>query len=152
MMSQSAHQSASPARLLVVDDNKFGLSARKVVLEELGYEVEVSSSPEEALEKVQSKHFDLLITDYRMPSMSGAELIAEVRKIRPGMPIILVSGFVEAMGLNEASTGADSVIQKSSNEVGHLVRDVERLLHRPPRKGASSEVGPLRRSRRHKKA
>lgn len=119
-------------RILLVDDNLNGLAARKTVLEELGHKLTIASSGKQALEIFKEHKFDLVVTDYRMPHMSGLELIAELRKLEPGLPIVLLSGFVDALGLNEAGTGADAVIQKSSNEVAHLIRAISRLLRRKP--------------------
>jgi len=117
-----------------VDDNANGLSARRSVLEELGHRISTASSGADALEQFGRHKFDLVVTDFRMPRMDGLELIVRLRKLAPELPIILISGYVDALGLSEASTGADVVIQKSANEVGHLVRSVGRLLRRkkPP--------------------
>jgi len=128
------------ARILLVDDNVHGLSARKSVLEELGHEIGTASGGEEALECVKQRKFDLVVTDYKMQSMDGLELIVRLREQSPDLPIILISGFVDSMGLSEENTGADVVIQKSANEVSHLVRAVGRLLRKKPgRKPAGSE-------------
>jgi hypothetical protein len=57
--------------------------------------------------------------------------------------VILISGFTDTLGLNENNTGADIVIQKSSHEVGQLIRAVNRLLRKqnqPSKKPASSQV------------
>jgi len=82
------------------------------------------------------------VTDYKMPRMDGVELIARLRKHAPGLPVILISGFVDALGLNEDNTGADAVIQKSANEVSHLVRSVGRLLRKPPAKKPPASEPP----------
>jgi len=125
-------------RILLVDDNVSGSTARKTVLEELGHKIHVASSGADALEQFSQHKFDLVVTDYKMPRMDGLELIARLRKQQPEIRIVLVSGFVDALGLNEATTGADGVIQKSANEVTHLVRAVNRLLRRKkPAAGAS---------------
>ena len=60
-----------------------------------------------ALENFPKQAFDLLITDFRMPSMDGIELISHIRKLRPEIPIVLISGFADTLGLDEKSTGAD---------------------------------------------
>jgi CheY-like chemotaxis protein len=138
-------QSSSPphARILLVDDNTHGLSARKNVLEELGHRIVTASSGAEALEQFEGHKFDLVVTDYKMPRMDGMELISRLRKQMPELPIILISGYVDSMGLSEESTGADVVIQKSANEVSHLVRSVNRLLRRKPaKKPPTGEVPP----------
>jgi FixJ family two-component response regulator len=59
-------------------------------------------------------------------------LIKGLRKQAADLPIILISGYADSLGLNEANTGADVVIQKSANEVAHLVRSVARLLRKKP--------------------
>lgn len=132
-------QAVLPARILLVDDNKLGLLARKAVLEEQGHSVTIAREGAEALEQFARGKFDLLITDYKMPRMNGLELIRKVRELHSGVPIILISGYAEALGLTEAGTGADVVIAKSAHEVQQLVRSVNRLLRRPaPKKPVGS--------------
>lgn len=131
----------TPSRILLVDDNANGLSARKSVLDELGHKTHAASNGAEALDVFANHKFDLVITDYKMPRLDGIELIIQLREQSPELPIILISGFVDALGLSEATTGADVVIQKSANEVSHLIRAVARLLRRSPaKKGAGSQA------------
>ncbi len=133
----------------MVDDNSMGLLARKAVLEELGFKVTTVATPQEALELLAESRFDLLITDYKLPSMNGTELIKRARKAEFDAPVILLSGFVDALGLDESNTGADLVLQKNAHEVSHMVRSVKSLLKRGPvRKPAASEKAP---SKPHKK-
>ena len=130
-------------RVLLVDDNSLGLSARRSVLEELGHKVSTSSVPHDALELCAKQRFDIVVTDYKMPKMNGIEFIGRLRKQHPAIAVILISGFTDTLGLSEANTGADVVIQKSSNEVSHLIRSVARLLKKqqPARKPATSVSG-----------
>ena len=127
-------------RVLLLDDNSLGLSARRSVLEELGHKVSTCSVPHDALELCARQRFDVVVTDYKMPKMNGIEFIGRLRKQHPAIAVILISGFTDTLGLNEANTGADVVIQKSSNEVNHLIRSVARLLKKQqsPRKPAAS--------------
>jgi CheY-like chemotaxis protein len=134
--------------ILLVDDNKLGLCARKSVLEELGHRIVTASNGVDALEHFSNHTFDLVVTDYKMPRMDGLELIVKLRKIAPELPVILISGFVDALGLSEENTGADVVIQKSANEVSHMVRSVARLLRKKPAKkpvGAEAAGGRVKR-------
>ena len=133
-----------------MDDNLNGLTARRTVLQELGHKVTAASSGADALEQFAHQKFDLVITDYKMPRMDGLELIGEIRARTPEMPIILVSGFVDALGLSEETTGADAVIQKSAHEVTHLTRAVARLLRRKssPRKPPGQETRPPKSKRK----
>jgi len=151
-----AKKSSAPAiqsRILLVDDNANGLKARKMVLEELGYGIVTAANGHDALERFAPQKFDLVVTDYKMPRMDGLELIVNLRKIEPELLIILISGFVDSLGLDEENTRADAVIQKSANEVAHLSRAVARLLRqkssrqKPARKPAGAEP-PLKARRK----
>jgi CheY-like chemotaxis protein len=135
-----------PARILLVDDNRDGLLIRRSLLEEQGYSVEVAPGGEEGFELYQASGFDVLVTDYRMPRMNGVDLIRRIRGIAADARIVLLSGFVEPLGLTEANTGADAVIAKSANEPTHLLRAIKRLLNpdRARRKPPASQQGPPR--------
>jgi CheY-like chemotaxis protein len=130
-------------RILLVDDNSLGLAARRSVLEELGHLVQTSGTAAEALDLCGKHSFDVVVTDYKMPKMNGVELIGRLRKLHPATSVILISGFTDTLGLDEASTGADIVLQKSNNEVAQLIRGVNRLLRKqqqPPKKPTGSQV------------
>lgn len=129
--------STSPANILLVDDNRDGLIVRKLLLEELGYQVQTASSGDDALKHYEAARFDVVVTDQRMPKMSGVELIARVRSLNPNARVILLSGFVDALGLNEDNTGADAVLAKDAKEPVCLARWLKRLssrqsLRKPP--------------------
>ena len=135
----TANSSSTSARILLIDDNKLGLAARKAVLEELGYGITIASGAQEGLKRFAEDDFELVVTDYKMPRMNGVQFIEKIRKLTPAIPVILLSGFADSLGLDEKNTGADVVIQKSANEVAHMVRAVRRLLRRKtPRKPAAS--------------
>lgn len=135
----------TPAHILIVDDNNMGLVARRTVLEEVGHLVQTCASAQEALDECTKIHFDVVITDYKMPRMNGVEFIRELRKRHPAIPVILVSGFADALGFDERTTGADAVIQKSANEVSHLIRAVARLLRRPSKKPPQTAASKAKR-------
>ena len=90
-----------PPEILLVDDNRQGLIARKSVLQELGYNISTATGGDEALELYARQKFDVVVTDYKMPRMNGVELIRRIRSIEAGARIILISGFVEPLGLTE---------------------------------------------------
>ena len=142
-MVTRAKLTAQPsARVLLVDDNRSGLVARQSVLEELGYATDATTDSVKAFEMFREQPYDLVVTDYKMAELDGIELIGKLRQEKPGVPVILISGFVDALGLNENNTGASAVIMKSANEVQHLVRCVARLV-KLPRKPARSERATL---------
>ncbi len=140
-MSDLSHKPEMRERILLVDDNKMGSKVRKVVLEELGYQVTAICCSLEAFDKFCSQPFDLVVTDYRMPHLDGIELIRRIRERKPEVAVIMVSGFAEALGFDETNTGADVVIQKNCHEVSNLTRAVSRLLvRRLPRKPAQGQL------------
>jgi CheY-like chemotaxis protein len=123
-----------PCKILLVDDNRDGLVVRRALLEEFGHSVEIAESGDAALHLLGVGNFDVVVTDHRMPRMDGAELIRRIRAANPLARVILLSGFVEGMGLTEENTGADVVLMKSSREGAHLVRAVKRLMSATPKR------------------
>ncbi len=123
----------------MVDDNRDGLLVRRALLEEIGCCVSIALNGEEGLKLFQPGKFDVVVTDYRMPRMNGGELIQRIRALEPGARIILLSGFVEPLGLTEQNTGADAVLTKSANEPAQLLRTVKRLVNRTVRKPPGSQ-------------
>ena len=113
-------------RVLVVDDDGVSGFAIEKMIESLGYTVSRCMRPEEALARFAAapSGFDLVVTDLAMPGMDGQELMAHLRKIRADLPIIVVSGFVDAARqrvLDQA--GARAVLRKpvSRDELARAV-------------------------------
>jgi CheY-like chemotaxis protein len=133
MRTAPSDRAPRAAVILLVDDNNDGILARRSVLEEFGYTVVAASCGETALEIVQQQGVDLVITDLRMKPVNGIELIKSLREIKPQLPVILLTGFADTLGLSPETTGASVVLQKSSSELTMLLRNTKRLLQ-PPRK------------------
>src|SRR5512140_1791192 len=82
----------SPHRILVVDDDS---NARQLSLEVLtgaGYDVEGAEDGAAGWEALQAKSYDLVITDNKMPRMTGIEMIAKLRSARRAIPVIMATG------------------------------------------------------------
>ncbi len=102
-------------RVLIVDDEEPLVRLAARTLEELGYAPVSFTSSTAALAafRADPQRFDALITDERMPGMSGSALIREVRGIRGTMPIVLMSGYVGGSATHRArSAGAEEVLKK----------------------------------------
>lgn len=84
-------------RILIVDDEQMVADLGSRILAQLGYEVTRETNPVIALDTFTRNPdaFDLIITDYTMPHITGTELAGEILKIRPGMPILLCTGYSE---------------------------------------------------------
>jgi len=103
--------SAGNERILLVDDEELLVQVETEILERLGYEVVAKSSAVEALEVFRSEpeRFDLVVTDLTMPHMTGTQLAKRVRHIKPGIPIILCSGFGDIDANIKEKEGIDAV-------------------------------------------
>lgn len=107
VMAESVQEWSLPSgqeRILFVDDEISIAEMGKAMLSGLGYRVMARTKPLEALEEFRSQpeDFDLLITDQTMPKMSGLQLVQEMRKIRPELPVILCTGYSAAIGEDSA--------------------------------------------------
>jgi len=80
--------------ILLVDDEDLVRFATSEMIRELGHSVTQASSGAEALDHLAAGgRFDVLITDYKMPRMDGAELARRVREIQPSLPILVITGY-----------------------------------------------------------
>ncbi len=92
------------ARILVVDDEAYLADLMQITLSWAGYEVERYENSQAALERLQedAEAFDLIITDQTMPGLTGVMLAERAAEIRPGLPVLLCTGF-SAKSLERAS-------------------------------------------------
>ncbi len=116
----AAPEAARPApaapntlRILVVEDEPLVREVLSVYLAEDRHEVELAENGREGLEKFKAGTFDLVMTDRAMPEMNGDELAMEIKKLRPDLPILLLTGFGDLMtGAGEQPQGVDLVVSK----------------------------------------
>ncbi|VAX15599.1 diguanylate cyclase/phosphodiesterase (GGDEF & EAL domains) with PAS/PAC sensor(s), partial [hydrothermal vent metagenome] len=113
--------------ILFVDDEAQLLNMGRQTLERLGYKITTAANGHDALDifKTRPDKFDLVITDQTMPGMTGAVLIARLHEIRPGLPVILCTGFGKSMTPEKAkAAGAREYILKPvlSRDLGLAIR------------------------------
>jgi len=84
-----------PLRILLVDDEDVVREGTAAMLEEMGHVVTQAVSGVQALGQIRSQPFDIVVTDYLMPSMSGLELAREARKVRADIPVLMITGFAD---------------------------------------------------------
>ena len=116
-------------RILFVDDEGALVEMGEDILAELGYEVTSRMNGREALEllKLDPSRFDLVITDQTMPEMTGVELAKEVLGLRPGMPIIMCTGFSYVVDADKAmAAGIKAFAMKplTKREIARTIRKV----------------------------
>lgn len=116
-------------RILIVDDEEPIVRMEQMMLEKNGYQVTACTSSIDALAafKASSSSFDLVISDRGMPNMTGEQLAAELISIRPGIPIILCTGFCEEKDMLRAkSMGVTEFLMKpvATGDLATMVRKV----------------------------
>ena len=114
--------------MLCVDDEDSQLALRKMVLEDAGFEFLGVRSGTEALELFRTREIAVVVLDYWMSGMKGTEIAEKMRRLRPTIPLIIVSGFGLLPG--EASL-VNAWFQKGRLQPEDLVREVKRLVDRP---------------------
>ncbi len=81
------------SKILIVDDQINTCKSLEAILKKSGYFCSFTLSAEDALKKVQAEHFDIVITDIRMPGMDGLQLLEELKKIQPHLVVIMITGY-----------------------------------------------------------
>ena len=114
------------AFILVVDDDASVLDATSVLLKEYGYEVATSSNAGEAIEILQRKNIEIVLTDIVMPEISGIELVRAIHDINPNMPVILMTAYADMEKvINALKIGAFDFITKPYS-AQLLIHSIER--------------------------
>ena len=117
-------------RILWVDDEPQMLRMGKRTLSQLGYHVTVAANGDEAFEVFNENpdFFDLVITDYHMPGMTGCELAATLKSLRGSLPIILLSGLSETIAMEEIEQSGISVSLSKPIAMEALKRTIRSIL------------------------
>jgi CheY-like chemotaxis protein len=102
---------ASPATILLVDDGPAVREVTAAMLEDLGYGVIEADNGAAALDLLsKGVRVDLMLADFAMPGMTGTELIQQVAARRPGLPVLLVTGYADERALE--AVGEDRLVLK----------------------------------------
>jgi CheY-like chemotaxis protein len=119
------------AKVLVVEDDRFLISAYRAKLSKSGYEVHMAGDGEEALEHLKTEHPDIILLDLVMPRKDGFATLAEIRQIESlkNVPVIVASNLGQKEDIDKAkSLGASDFIIKSDLSMDDLVVKIENLL------------------------
>src|SRR5213595_1367042 len=101
------------AKILVVDDQEMMRDSLAATLAREGHEIVAAGDGVAAVSRLSAAKFDLLISDLKMPKMTGIELLGEAKKLRPEMPVVLMTAFATVQTAVEAmKLGAYDYIQK----------------------------------------
>ena len=92
--------------ILILDDDRDFNCLLTDIFKQADYDVTSLEDPYEAIELFKDREFELVVTDHRMPGISGKEFMEKIKVIRPGMPVIMVSGYLDNDMIREL-IGAD---------------------------------------------
>jgi excisionase family DNA binding protein len=100
-------------RVLVVDDEDGIRELLRKTLQLADYDVDVAEDGRAALERLRLKRYDLLITDLRMPGIDGLAVIRDARRLRPDLPVIIITGYsTEATAIEAIDLGVQGYLTK----------------------------------------
>src|SRR6266853_1557669 len=122
------------AVILLIDDEPTSLSCRTLVLQSEGYSVLTASSAEEALRVFRENHVDLVMSDHLLGSVMGTEVAAEMKHIKPDVPVIIYSGVIE---IPEGADCAYLFLSKTE-PVAVMLQEISAVLKR--RKAAAAGI------------
>jgi PAS domain S-box-containing protein len=125
-------RASSGAAILVVDDDHEVRGFLTASLEDLGHKVAEAEGGAEALRRLAEVEPDLVLVDFAMPGMNGAEFARAARAGRPDLPIVFVTGYAESEQL-EAALGPEAPLLRKPFTLAQLAAAVDE--HRPARKG-----------------
>jgi CheY-like chemotaxis protein len=89
------------SRILIVDDEKMQLVLRAALLEACGYKVVAVQNGVEAVAVFKQQSFDLVITDWLMPNMTGLDVARELKNYNPDVPIIMLTGWDKLLDVSD---------------------------------------------------
>jgi len=117
-------------RVLVVDDDPRVLHVSRLILEDKGYEVRTAADGFEALVELRRSMPDVIVSDLRMPNMSGFELLSVTRRRFPQLPVVAISG--EFSGESPDGVIADAFFTKAEYAPEELFRKIAELIEQSP--------------------
>jgi len=128
------------ARILVVDDDESVRKVLSLILEEEGYVVDTAENGKEAIEKSESKFYNLALIDIRLPDMEGTKLLTAMKETTPKMVKVIITGYPTLKNAVEAvNKGADAYILKPFNMDNVLETIKEQLKKQQETKKYSEE-------------
>jgi DNA-binding NtrC family response regulator len=113
MSPQPAAAPATQATILVVDDDAKILAYSRELLEQHGYAVDTCQDSTAVIARIKAKPFDAVLLDIRMPGLEGTDLLPMIKRLKPALPLIIVSAFYDESNLSYYhQLGATDMIPK----------------------------------------
>src|SRR6267378_825260 len=113
-------------KILVVDDEQSMTQFLSIVLRKEGYLVTAVNNGKDALEKVKAEGFDVVITDIKMPGMDGIQLLQQIKKHDPSLPVVIMTAYAsQQSAIDAVNHGAFQYLIKNAknDEIKLVVRN-----------------------------
>src|SRR5512145_2660045 len=94
-MDQTAEPATARSTILIADDDPYVLESTAILLEESGYGITTCRSAPDALARFMTAPTDVVLTDIKMPHVSGVELLGRIHAIDPQVPVVLMTAYAE---------------------------------------------------------
>lgn len=120
---------AQRPRILVVDDEPDLLEILAAELTDAGYDVTCAESGREAVDRVRRDHFDVVLTDYKMPGMDGLATLAAIEAVHPNQRAVLMTGYASDDVRNALKKSGRPYLPKPFDR-DDLLATLERESHR----------------------
>ena len=115
-------------KALVIDDEQIVLDSVNKILKDENYEVDVSLSGREGLDQAIKKEYDIVFTDIRMPDIGGMRVLRDVKRAKPSLPVVIITGYASVKSAVQAmKLGAADYIEKPFTP-DQLLRAVDAAL------------------------
>ncbi len=117
--------------IMVVDDEPLVCKSLKRLLGKAGYDVEAFTDSRIAVEELNNKHFDIIITDLMMDNIDGLKLLEIVKEKYPDIKVVIITGYIEKLTADEATEkGAFAFVSKPFriDDLKQIIRKAETEL------------------------
>jgi CheY-like chemotaxis protein len=114
-------------RILVLDDEENYAEMLQDLLRENNYRVDMATRPERAITQLEEIPYDLVISDYKMPVMDGADFLKKARELYPNLPFILVSGLMNTPELVKVANMSVTLVMEKPLDTGTFLQHVARF-------------------------
>ena len=131
MGRKAADAEKSEKKIMIVDDDENIRKTFALILKKK-YDVAAAGDSKEALSSYKDGHFDLLITDYKLPDQCGLDLVSKFRKLGYDGEVIMITAFPDLVNLSELSRLAISIFFVKPLDLDTLTQSIDRLMQPKP--------------------
>ncbi|WP_309398820.1 response regulator [Cerasicoccus maritimus] len=115
-------------RILVLDDEENYADMLRALLEQHSFIVDSVTDPMRAIESLHGTGYDLVVSDYKMPGMDGADFLSKAREMNPDLPVILVSGLMNTPDLVKVANMGVTLVLEKPIDIQHFIGQVKRFV------------------------